>query len=307
MGLIRRSVGPTQAWFLRSSQWIGRDQRCELRVDAPRVSEVHASIAWDGRRWLLRDRNSTNGTFVNDVRLGVGARALKVGDRVAFGGETEVWLVEDVAPPGLILEPVEGGEPVHVGASALLPSTERALVTVLRSSAGAWSVETSTDAWTLKDGDEVTVDGRRLRAIVPAPHGATEEDEDASAEPTLAHAELVIGVTHHEEDADLTLKVGTVSHRILDRAPLYLLALLARARSDSPTGPSLKSADGWLGVEEVRRQLDVSPELLNLHVFRVREALRELGIRDANEIIERRKGRMRIGLDPSRLSIVRVD
>lgn len=302
MGLIRRSVEPSRAWFLRSSQWIGRDRRCELRVDEPRVSEVHASIAWDGKSWLVRDRNSTNGTFVNDVRLGVGGRALKVGDRIALGEASEIWLVEDVAPPGLILEPLDGGDALHVTASALLPSTDRPLVTVVRSSAGAWGVETSTDAWTLGDGSEVSVDGRRFRAIVPAPHGVTEGDT-AATEPSLAHAELVIGVTHHEEEADLTLKVGTVSHRIMDRAPLYLLALLARARADN----SLSTADGWIGVEEVRRQLDVSPELLNLHVFRVREVLRELGIRDANEIIERRKGRMRIGLNASRLSIVRVD
>jgi pSer/pThr/pTyr-binding forkhead associated (FHA) protein len=302
--------------YLRASQWIGRDGRCELRLDFPGVSEVHASLTWDGRRWLLRDRNSTNGTFVNRVKLGLAPAALARGDRVAFGAEDIAFVLEDDGPPGLLLEALDGTHTIHVSADdgiALLPSAEEPLVTVLRNASGQWRLETATDAWTLTSDSEIRVGERLFRAIVPSPHDATGGGE-TRAPGSLFEAELEIGVTPIEEEADLTLRLGEVSHRIVDRVPLYLLALLARARGagGGDGEPAAKKTEGladdegWIAVEEARRQLDVSPELLNLHVYRIRQSLRALGIADADAIIERRKGRMRLGLDPSRVRIVRT-
>lgn len=316
MGVMRAVSGEhTPLRYLRSSQWIGRDGRCELRLELPEVSEVHASITWDGRRWLLRDRNSTNGTFLNGERLGLAAHALARGDRVAFGGEEVAFVLDDDGPPGLLLEALDGTHTFHVSASdgiALLPSADEPLVTVVRNASQEWRVETATDAWTLTTGSEVRIGERLFRAVVPSAHDGTGNAK--SNQGSLFDAEIEIGVTPTEEEADLTLRLGPVSHRIVDRVPLYLLALLARARGaagreDAPPSKrreALADAEGWIAVEEARRQLDVSPELLNLHVYRIRESLRALGIADANAIIERRKGRMRIGLDPSRVRIVRV-
>src|SRR5258708_39800525 len=48
---------------------IGRRAKCELRLDDPDVSNVHALIyRCDGRRFI-RDLNSTNGTFLNSQRI----------------------------------------------------------------------------------------------------------------------------------------------------------------------------------------------------------------------------------------------
>ncbi len=299
-------------FYLRSSQWAGRDKRCELRLHAPRVSEIHASLTWDGKCWALRDRNSTNGTFVNGARLGLAVVDLSAGDVISFGSEAETWTLDEDGPPGLILEEVGGEDVRHVPpnvGSALLPSPENAAVAVLFMRSAEWRVETAQDAWSLTDGDEISIGARRYRASVPAIRERT-DGEPLSTDDSLLQAELEIGVTHHEEEADLTLKINGVSHRIVDRAPLYLLALLARARAKvtaSPAGASIGDTGGWVAVEEILRQLDISPELLNVHVFRVRESLRELGIHDANQIIERRRGRMRIGLDASRVRIVRID
>ena len=51
---------------------IGRDPRyCTLRypLDTPGISKVHCILTWDGNTLTITDKNSTNGTFVNGIRL----------------------------------------------------------------------------------------------------------------------------------------------------------------------------------------------------------------------------------------------
>lgn len=48
------------------------------------VSKTHATLKWEGKRWLIRDCNSTNGVFVNDRK--VATAELHVGDSVFILG-----------------------------------------------------------------------------------------------------------------------------------------------------------------------------------------------------------------------------
>ncbi len=308
-------------WFMRASQWIGRDQRCELRIHAGGVSACHATLTWADPEWILRDLNSTNGTFVNGVRLGQEKCAVVDGDELQFG-KTEQWEVEDAGPPGLLLIAADSSEELHVSTRtgiAVLPSAAAASLTVMRTISGAWHAETADDTWALAHGDELRFGDRVFRALIPTLDLRTTDVDLDHDENSLANAWIEIAVSDREEEADMTLRVGGRSHRIVDRVPLYLLVLLARARKGPPhtighdtgsakplEGEASTDADGWLTVGEACRQLAASPELLNLHVFRVRECLRDLGITNANQIIERRKGRLRIGIDPARLRIVRA-
>lgn len=51
---------------------IGRSTDCELLLDDDYVSTRHATLALgDDGRWVLTDLGSTNGTFVNELRLTV--------------------------------------------------------------------------------------------------------------------------------------------------------------------------------------------------------------------------------------------
>src|SRR5580704_10955565 len=70
---------------------IGRSQECDLRVSGGEVSRDHAEIARDGDRYLLRDRGSRYGTFVNGELLK--ERVLEHGDRVRLGRNPAVDLV----------------------------------------------------------------------------------------------------------------------------------------------------------------------------------------------------------------------
>lgn len=62
---------------------IGRSSRSDLPIDQESISRHHARISYDGQRHVIEDLGSTNGTFVNDAK--VGRQALKDGDQVKVG------------------------------------------------------------------------------------------------------------------------------------------------------------------------------------------------------------------------------
>src|SRR5712691_6393666 len=77
---------------------IGRRTESDLRVVSSDVSRDHAEIVRNGDGYVVRDRSSRYGTFVNGD--GVTERALAHGDRIRLGrsgGAELVFLIEDAA------------------------------------------------------------------------------------------------------------------------------------------------------------------------------------------------------------------
>lgn len=66
---------------------VGRTKESALTIDDPSVSKVHASLMLNGSNDLVvADTGSTNGTFINDVRIPYGkAMELGPGDLLKFG------------------------------------------------------------------------------------------------------------------------------------------------------------------------------------------------------------------------------
>jgi ABC-type multidrug transport system ATPase subunit len=64
-GPAHARLGPDQAVV------IGRDPSCGLVVDDPLVSRQHAEVSWADGGWVLRDLESTNGTYVDGEQIGV--------------------------------------------------------------------------------------------------------------------------------------------------------------------------------------------------------------------------------------------
>ena len=66
---------------------IGRSRQSDLVVEEPELSRQHARLVRQGEGYLLEDLDSTNGTFVNGVRLTAPQR-LQPGDEIRFGPKT---------------------------------------------------------------------------------------------------------------------------------------------------------------------------------------------------------------------------
>lgn len=68
---------------------IGRESTiCEIVLENPKVSRLHAEVVSIDGKVLLIDRNSSNGTYVNDHKID--KRFLKDGDIIYFGGRNAV-------------------------------------------------------------------------------------------------------------------------------------------------------------------------------------------------------------------------
>ena len=68
---------------------IGRESAiCEIVLENPKVSRLHAEVVSMDGKVLLIDRNSSNGTYVNDQKID--RRFLRDGDIISFGGRNAV-------------------------------------------------------------------------------------------------------------------------------------------------------------------------------------------------------------------------
>lgn len=82
---------------------IGGETDCEIIVDLPTVSGRHCRLIRFGDRYLLEDLGSTNGTFVNGVRVN-GRRTVTVHDSVTLGPAVPLpWPTDSTAHRTVLL------------------------------------------------------------------------------------------------------------------------------------------------------------------------------------------------------------
>jgi putative nucleotidyltransferase with HDIG domain len=74
-----------RAWESTNVLRAGRLGTLEIVLDDSSVSRRHAEVRQADNNWWVRDLESTNGTYVNGVRLGPGERQLHPRDIVQFG------------------------------------------------------------------------------------------------------------------------------------------------------------------------------------------------------------------------------
>jgi hypothetical protein len=82
--LVLRSPNGEQRFPLVDGATIGRGLDNAIVLDDARVSRRHAQLRTLNGRWVIADQQSTNGTFVNGMR--VGEHPLHPGDVVSLGG-----------------------------------------------------------------------------------------------------------------------------------------------------------------------------------------------------------------------------
>jgi hypothetical protein len=71
---------------------IGRNPENDLVIEDPAVSGRHAAIRWDGKKGILVELGSINGTFVNRKKLTGTQVTLSNNDSLSFGLSTFAYL-----------------------------------------------------------------------------------------------------------------------------------------------------------------------------------------------------------------------
>lgn len=65
----RQNMSPTQQEWLTPAVSIGRDSSNDIVIDHPLASRRHARLEQDENGYIVRDLDSTNGTYVNGERI----------------------------------------------------------------------------------------------------------------------------------------------------------------------------------------------------------------------------------------------
>ena len=81
--VVRGANVGTHYLIRQAKQRIGRDVHCEIHLDDTETSRTHAEIQFVDGNYMLRDLDSSNGTFVNGSRIV--EHQLFVGDRIQIG------------------------------------------------------------------------------------------------------------------------------------------------------------------------------------------------------------------------------
>lgn len=73
---------------------IGRSTTCDVVLPVEVVSRQHCEIRHEGGYWLVEDRGSTTGTYLNGKRVGLSV--LREGDEIGLGQHTLLFQLEGV-------------------------------------------------------------------------------------------------------------------------------------------------------------------------------------------------------------------
>ncbi len=76
---------------------IGRDEEVDLTIEDDRLSRKHCKIVQDGGQFTISDLNSSNGTFVNGVK--VTEKRLEDNDKIQIGSNVLQFKVEGIVIP----------------------------------------------------------------------------------------------------------------------------------------------------------------------------------------------------------------
>ena len=92
------AVGKRRILLFEGSATLGRDAGCDIVIDDPSVSRVHAVISVTDGQLTVEDRDSKNGTRVDGTKLSE-ASAVHSGQKISFG-TLEATVLGGDAPSG---------------------------------------------------------------------------------------------------------------------------------------------------------------------------------------------------------------
>lgn len=298
--VTRRSV------YLNTRQLVGRSRRCDLSVRSRMASGEHAILWWSEGSWYVRDLGSTNGTWVDGIKLAVGqAHRLVRGTLLAFGDPDTAWRMSSDTPPTPRVVNLDTGEAVDsAGPFVALPSPEEPTVSVYWAD-GAWVSDHDGELTELTDRTVITVDGQRFQLDVPDQLDGTVVDSDmlAISEHHLHRFRFVFRPLGSDQWCmDVERRNGALGlRRRSHHTTLYRLAALRLADIDA--GRAEHEA-GWVTYSEFARQLNLDLRTLRVHIHRGRQQLAKHGVCGADLLVERRSDTKKLRFGGSTITVV---
>ena len=181
----------------------------------------------------------------------------------------------------------------------LLPDEVAPTLEVHQDGRGGWVAETSDgDTERVRDGAVLSAGGSSWRLRLPA---VVEGTMALDAHPRLSTAELVLRVSRDEEHVQGVVVHRGKEHPLDSREHWYAILTLARARLRDAALPDAEQ--GWIDRDELLRMLQTDANGLNVAIYRTRRQLGALGMEDAANIVEVRRGQRRLGIDVARITV----
>ncbi|MEM6992493.1 MAG: FHA domain-containing protein [Myxococcota bacterium] len=284
MGVVAQ-VGSERTHALRPATVIGRARRADLRLDDDVVSALHAAVQWTKGRWHLKDLGSHNGTTLAGRRLVAGELSLWPEGAVAsFGSERVSWRLADGAPPAPMARDGDGNSVTGEHGMLVLSVGRGPSSTVFRTTLGGWKLETEDGIVAASDGDTVEIGGTAWTLDLPEAAAPTRSNA-ASLPWVVSQARLRFSSSSRPA---LTVERGAATLSVGQGPHIDLLLLLARARASA-------ERDGWVARQTVTEALGMSANHVSVAIHRARKRLAELGVEDAMDVVQRRRGELRLG------------
>lgn len=293
MGILK-NIKSGESIILKSHHVFGRNrEKADTVIEHKDVSQIHASVRWNGREWVLTDF-SRNGTWVDGIRLVPGEKTgLKKENAIRFStlGESE-WRLIDDKPPSNVIVPLKGDGPIiMLDRFHALPSEAEPDISVYISQGGEWVCENEKGVYPLKNGDIIS-HGRGLWQFF------CDDPVDVTLSKKIAkEIRFFFHVSIDEEHVFLRISVDNETIDLGERAHHYMLLTLARRRlRDAEEGVDPET-QGWIETDRAAGMLGLDPSHLNIQIYRSRkqinDALSEL--QNPPLVIERRLGGLRFG------------
>ncbi|MFO0724036.1 MAG: FHA domain-containing protein [Myxococcota bacterium] len=292
MALLRPPDGSAPIPLLGRSTF-GRGASATVSIQHRFASQEHAALRWTGAQWELRDLGSTNGTFVDGVRLEAGKPATVVrGNRLCFGDPAAAWeLIDDRAPSAAAIDLESGAVLAATGEMLLLPDDAEPEITIYASAAGAWLAEHADGRMQpLGEGATLSAGGRKFRIELPI---ASEATPMLEARFSMENVTLRFLVRRDEEEVRIEIISRKKTVALEPRWFGYFLLTLARARQEDAGQP--EAAQGWRDVEELLRMMRTDNNNMNVATHKARQQLASVGLEGAARIVEVRRGQRRLG------------
>ncbi len=275
--------------YLKPVHIFGRDPSvADTILDNDSCSRMHCVIRWQAGMWFITDE-SRNGCYVNGERIAKGSGVhLAVNDIITIGKNDDVkWIMKDEKEPKPILLAQDKTSYLELSDLNILPNEAHPECQILKQGE-SWVFEHNDETQTIKENFECYIDGK---SWIFFPNDLIQEtkfyDKISDEKPKLN-----FHVSRNEEHIQLTVELGGKCFDLGHKTHHYLLLEMARHQLDDSTTSAKER--GWMSNELLLNNMKIDINHLNIQIYRARATLRKCSAHWGQQLIERRRGEIRL-------------